>query len=913
MLFRSDNGGEYVSAQFKRMCIEHGIRGRTGDAYAPQSQGIAEVFNYVIFSMVRTMYVQSRRPGKLWGLAACHSNEIRNIVPTSAQGMNMSPHEALFGTVPDVSDIPPVWGSLTFVFVPKPLRAGKLSPTGEPGYYVGSAQRRKGIQVYLPLKNKIVSTTSYKLYERNFSVVERTTKWVPGQIGNVLPAPAPTQQIEAPVLSSANSTEHTASSTALQGFHSTERVGAADSGAANENTDTQLPHSQTVGLDTTSNSRSEPISLDLPIEQTTTDEGARNSDRTETEAQRKEREKREMTRKLSRKLRDLVVAHDAQDDITTAAPLDSTEELERLRACMRQITERNTEGIGLDNAGEFNGRSTADHMTIEIPGGVNGCGNYLRRDTRAAGDSDVTISAAAGDGTHTAEAVGAGNSTVTDTTAAAEVTGNSTETGENDSSDSTDTAPPRRSARISARAASLAHEQEDEMARKEFRDKIYKVIEHIQEHERTGYSFSVKDFNWRTRRRADKVYKISEWLINRAKGRRPEQYKNTQASELVEPDGLRQAMDLPQQREWAGAILEELNSMEQEYVWELEEPPEGTKAIAAQWVFKLKRTKGGEVARFKARLVARGDQQKPGIDFFETYSATPRMLSLRIFFNLANFLDLDMHQMDIKTAFLHGEFTDGETVWMKPPVGVDAPPGTYCKLNKPIYGLRQAGRCWSKKLDSVLKECELVALNYAECVYMHRDKDDPKKITLLVVHVDDIITATNDPEYCNRLHQTLRDRFPVEDIGEPDMVLGLEVERDRERGVIKLGQQRLIRDLLEKFNMAECDPVATPMIEGCTLSAVPEPDEEEQRVMEQKPFRELVGGLNYLSTCSRADITLAVKEVARHCAKPTVAAWKAAKRILAYLKGTIDHKLVYKRECVEGVEPHTLEAYVDAD
>ena len=160
-----------------------------------------------------------------------------------------------------------------------------------------------------------------------------------------------------------------------------------------------------------------------------------------------------------------------------------------------------------------------------------------------------------------------------------------------------ETTQPRRSARISARGASLAHEQEDEMAQKEFKDKIYRVIEQINQKEDYCKKYG-------------KAYKISEWLVKSAKGRRDGKYKKVQSARLVEPRSFREAMDLPQQREWAGAILEELNSMEELGVWELEAPPPGTKAIAAKWTFKLKRTKGGEVARFKARLCARGDQQR---------------------------------------------------------------------------------------------------------------------------------------------------------------------------------------------------------------------------------------------------------------------------------------------------------------
>ena len=903
MMIRSDNGGEYVSERFKHLCAERGIRGRTGDAYAPQTQGLCEKFNQDILGPTRTIFVMSGRPGKLWNYATRHCNQIRNILPTASRGMNLPPREALLGKPTALKDFPKVWGSLTFVHIAKPLRHSKLSPTGEPGYYVGDAIGKNAIYVYLPLRNRVVSTTSYRMIENDFSVVQRKQKWQHGDVG---PVRARTAQTDGTAASATlpTSTTREAGSAAQNSENSAAEGGIlGGSGGAAEHSENSLD----LDLENDDAGETEPLDNSQSTANRQTDDStgsgssgsntaAPPSQPPENKQQRVARERAEFAQRLARKFRGLVATHDEGDSTTaTAGDTNTDTNIDSLLPQLREIVAKNTADLQLSDTGEYEQtRPLEGHdFTFEIPNG-NDFTPTLHRTAAAAEATDTD--------SQTREEVGA-----------------SDESSDSDSDTDSDTdkqTGPRRSARISAKAVTLAHEQEDEAARKALKDKIYKTIEQVLEKEKHVRVYNISDVipvrgrGGRGRRRRDKIYRISDWLRARAKGRRDKDYFTVQADKVVEPKGFREAMDLPQQREWAGAILAELNSMEELNVWELEEPPPGTKPINAKWVFKLKRQKGGEIARFKARLCARGDQQRPGVDYFETYSATPAMQSLRIFFALANQLDLDMHQMDIKTAFLNGEFTDGEVVWMRPPPGIDAPPGKLCRLNKPIYGLKQAGRCWNKKLVQVLEEAELVELGYADCVFIHRDKDDPTRVTLLVVHVDDIITASNDPAYSSKLHAMLRERFPVDDVGEPDMVLGLEIERDREKGVLKLGQQRLIRDLLERFNMAECDPVATPMVEGCTLSAVPPPDAEEAAVMEDKPFRELVGGLNYLTTCSRADIALAVKEVARHCAKPTVAAWKAAKRILAYLKGTLDYKLVYRRQ--EGAE-HALEAFVDAD
>ena len=101
LTLRSDNGGEYIGQEFKKLCAERGIRGRTGDADAPQTQGIAERLNDVILSDVRTFHLSSGRPGKLWGHAASQSVDIKNLLPTRLTGM--SPQEAMFGTTPDIA------------------------------------------------------------------------------------------------------------------------------------------------------------------------------------------------------------------------------------------------------------------------------------------------------------------------------------------------------------------------------------------------------------------------------------------------------------------------------------------------------------------------------------------------------------------------------------------------------------------------------------------------------------------------------------------------------------------------------------------------------------------------------------------------------------------------------------------
>ena len=101
----------------------------------------------------------------------------------------------------------------------------------------------------------------------------------------------------------------------------------------------------------------------------------------------------------------------------------------------------------------------------------------------------------------------------------------------------------------------------------------------------------------------------------------------------------------------------------------------------------------------------------------------------------------------------------------------------------------------------MLDETGLKELSYADCIHIHRDDDDPRKLTLLLYHVDDLITASNNQPYCTGVHDKLKEEFPMEDIGEPEMVLGIEIDRDEENGTLTLGQSRYVLEMLDTFKI----------------------------------------------------------------------------------------------------------------
>ena len=159
---------------------------------------------------------------------------------------------------------------------------------------------------------------------------------------------------------------------------------------------------------------------------------------------------------------------------------------------------------------------------------------------------------------------------------------------------------------------------------------------------------------------------------------------------LVEPRTVKDALSGPNAREWMSAMQEELDSMKKNQVWELVDLPKGRKSVGNKWVLKIKRKADGSIDRYKARLVAKGFTQIEGVDYEETFSPVVRFASIRLILSLVSSLDLELYQMDVKTAFLNGELE--EEIYMEQPSGFEVAGEEHkvCKLQRSIYGLKQA-------------------------------------------------------------------------------------------------------------------------------------------------------------------------------------------------------------------------------
>ena len=169
-----------------------------------------------------------------------------------------------------------------------------------------------------------------------------------------------------------------------------------------------------------------------------------------------------------------------------------------------------------------------------------------------------------------------------------------------------------------------------------------------------------------------------------------------------EPTTVDEALKGPDHKRWKVAMNTEMKSLNDNEVWELVDPPEAARVVYCKWIFRCKKGENGQVERYKARLVAQGYLQRPGLNYDETFSPVVRFESIRTVLALAAEQKWKVHQMDVTTAFLNGELHD--TVYMKQPKGYVKPghEQKVCRLKRSIYGLKQSPRCWNSVLDAHL-------------------------------------------------------------------------------------------------------------------------------------------------------------------------------------------------------------------
>ncbi|RVW43382.1 Retrovirus-related Pol polyprotein from transposon TNT 1-94 [Vitis vinifera] len=360
-----------------------------------------------------------------------------------------------------------------------------------------------------------------------------------------------------------------------------------------------------------------------------------------------------------------------------------------------------------------------------------------------------------------------------------------------------------------------------------------------------------------------------------------------------DPISVSQVKQSSNSEKWIEAMKEEMKSMKDNGVWDLVELPEGVKPIGCKWIFKTKRDSKGNIVRYKARLVAKGFTQKEDIDYKETFSPVSSKDSFRIIMALVAHYDLELHQMDVKTAFLNGNID--ETIYMVQPENFESTDSKQlvCRLKRSIYGLKQASRQWYRKFDQVITSFGFKENIVDQCIYL---KFSGSKFIILVLYVDDILLASSDVGLLHETKRFLSSKFDMKDLGDASFVLGIQIYRDRPRGILGLSQKAYIDKVLSRFGMSNCALGDTPVAKGDKFSLHQCPKNElEKKDMERFPYASAIGSLMYAQVCTRPDIAYIVGMLGRYLSNPGMDHWKKAKRVMRYLQRTKDYMLTYRR------------------
>ncbi|CAI7926388.1 unnamed protein product [Closterium sp. NIES-54] len=362
-------------------------------------------------------------------------------------------------------------------------------------------------------------------------------------------------------------------------------------------------------------------------------------------------------------------------------------------------------------------------------------------------------------------------------------------------------------------------------------------------------------------------------------------------SMLLAPEGDPDALDIPTPRsyaeaiegpyssQWQAAMDAEMASWKSTGTYVDEVPPPGANIVSGMWIFRVKRPPGSPPA-FKARNVARGFSQRQGVDFFQTFSPTPKMTTLRVLLHVAAQRDYELHSLDFSTAFLQGSLH--EEIWLRRPPGFTGSfhAGTQWSLRRPVYGLRQAPREWHDTLRTTLASLGFSPSTADPSLFLRTDA------TLLplyvLVYVDDLVFATADTEALAHV---------------------------KAQRTITLTQSHMVQQVLQRFGFTFSSPQSTSLPTGHSLSAPP----SDESVEPSGPYPELVGCLMYLMTCTRPDLAYPLSLLARYVApgRHRKVHWDAAKRVLRYLCSTSGMGLVLGGRARVVLTGHADASWVD--
>lgn len=333
-------------------------------------------------------------------------------------------------------------------------------------------------------------------------------------------------------------------------------------------------------------------------------------------------------------------------------------------------------------------------------------------------------------------------------------------------------------------------------------------------------------------------------------------------------------------------LQRELTNMHKMGVFTLTQVPPNRRIVDSKLVITVK-----DENLVKVRLVARGFTQVEGIDYLETYAPVAKISTIRILIAWALTKGYQLHQMDIDCAYLNAPLE--EEVYLKPPPGIDIeiPPGHAYKLNKAIYGLKQAGRAWFETLSSTLFREGFRNATNDQCLFMRQRHG---KYEFIAAYVDDLLIAAPTLEDVTNIKTRIAKNFDCKDLGPLKQYLGVQIVQSPQNG-LTFNQGPLIERTCRKLSIDRC--FNQPFVGDLhpeTAGGV------ELDVSGKKRYQSIVGSLLYISQHTRPDLLALAIDLGRYASKPTTGHLSIAERAMGYLLSTKDDAVEYRETTADG-------------
>jgi hypothetical protein len=406
---------------------------------------------------------------------------------------------------------------------------------------------------------------------------------------------------------------------------------------------------------------------------------------------------------------------------------------------------------------------------------------------------------------------------------------------------------------------------------------------------------------------------------------------------IMEPTTVRQMLGHVMYKQCMEACEKEYAALVENATWRLVRAstlPPNTRPIKCKWVWKFKVNADGGIDKVKARLCARGDMQREGIDYDETFAATVKTKTIKVAALLAIVYGLDLRQIDYTNAFLNGYvkeriFMEQVPLFLIPPEKGEDRPGVL-QLVKSLYGIKQAPRVWNKMIDAFMMRMNFTPLTADPGMYVRLSRSG--KPIIITLYVDDkmIMVAPEDREEWGEIEKEIAATFRITSEEKCEWILRVSLQHDGKRGVLSLSQQRYVEEMLTTYrdlitrwgsNRRINNPAGIHQLVSTgervkedergqrrkerqapasrsTLEYKEEKEEakassvEDERVLtaeEQKQYQSVVGSLMYAGNITRIDICFQVNALARYMAAARGQHMRAAVRVLQYLQETKTH------------------------